>query len=208
MAWSRDSTQLIFHTGKQYAWENVAVKVADGSTTILSLPRTDVATDWSPDGSKLCVMAGRPAKIFEQRPKEFYPRRQLYLYDLKTRTAETPFTGSHEDCISGVFSPDGSMLAYSRRTYNTGKPVELCEVTRLKSQTNSTLIDFTQLGVKPNGPPVWSPDGMRLAWCVTYYEGENPTQYQLWLLNRNNSQYRAVMQKDLKRDFFRVFDWR
>ena len=208
VAWSPDSTRLLVRGGEKYAWSNSVIEIATGFTEKLPLPETDAVMDWSSDGSILSVMAGRPEKIFEQRPNEFYPKRQLYLFDLGIRNAQQPLTHPEEDCIKGRFSDDGTKLVYSRRTYNSGKPVELCEVIDLRAQTSSTTVNFTRLGVRANSQPVWSRDGQQVLWQVNRRTDDGNRQFEIWFVPSDGSLHRSVIAKELSLDFFGVMDWR
>ncbi len=208
VAWSPDSTRILLRQGEKYKWDHRLIDVGNGASEDLPLPKTDAVTDWSPDGATISVMAGRPDRIFEQRPGEFYSRRQLCLYNLETRAAQQPFTHPDDDCIKGMFSRDGTTLAYLRRTYSTGKPVELCEITHINSGKSSTLVNFTELGVRPNGSPFWSPDGKTLVWQIVRQTIDDNVQCELWFLFTDGSPRRSVVERDLNLDFFRVIDWR
>jgi Tol biopolymer transport system component len=208
VAWSPDSTRILLRQGDKYKWDHHFIDVNNGATEVLPLPKTDAAMDWSPDGETISVMAGCTDKIFEQRPGEFYPQRQLYLYDLETRAARKPFTDPEDDCIKGMFSRDGSTLAFSRRTYDTGRPVELCEITEIDSGKSSTVVNFTELGVRPCGSPSWSHDGRMLVWQVIRQTVDDNTQCELWFMFTDGSPRRSVLEKDLDLDFFHVLDWR
>jgi Tol biopolymer transport system component len=208
VAWSPDSTRILLRRGEKYKWDHLFIDAGNRATEILPLPKTDAVMDWSPDGSTLSVMAGRPERIFEQRRGHFYPKRQLYLYNLETRAAHEPFTDPEDDCINGIFSHDGSTLAYSRRTYSTGKPVEFCEITHISSGKSSTLINFTEIGVRPNGSPFWSKDGTQLVWQVARETADDHRLCELWFIFTNGSPHRAVVEKEFDLDFFRVIDWR
>ena len=207
VAWSPDETQLLVRGGKNYEWSNSVIELETGLKEKLPLPATDAVMDWSSGGDVLSVMAGRPEKIFEQRPGEFYPKRQLYIFNLEKKVAEDSITPPDEDCIKGRFSNDGNELAYSRRTYSTGKPVELCEILHLESRKHRTIIDFTSLGVRPNLNPLWSRDGKQLLWQVSR-EQDDKEQWELWFLPTDGSAHQIVGAKDLGLEFFGVMDWR
>jgi len=208
IAWSPDSAHIVFRQGKSYAWGNSVVEIATGHTKALPLPLTDAVMDWSSNGSSLIVMAGRPEKRFEQRAGEFYPKRQLYVFDFDERSVLKPFTNPDEDCIWGQFSRESSKLAYYRRTYLTNRPVELCEVTNLKTNATTTIADFTKLGVRPSMGPRWSPDGNQLLWPVTRESKDGNLQFELMFIAADRSTIRSVSAKELKIDLFGPMDWR
>lgn len=207
VAWAPDSNRLVVREGEKYEWSSSILDVASGEKQKLEVPETDAVTDWPPSGELLSVMAGRPENIFEQRPGEFYPRRQIYLFDVEQRLARGPFTAPSEDCIKGRFSPSGRELAYSRRTYHTGKPVELCEVYDLETGKHRPVLNFTSLDVRLDSVPLWSRDEKQLLWQVSR-DREGTTSFEFVLMQSDGSQHRVISATDLGLDYFGLMDWR
>ncbi|MCA9240116.1 MAG: hypothetical protein KDA37_07955 [Planctomycetales bacterium] len=98
-------------------------------------------------------------------------------------------------------------MAYSRRTYDTGKPVELCEVCDWETGEHRTVANFTSLGVKLSSVPLWSKDDKQLLWQVTRDLG-GTTSFEFVLMHSDGSQQRVISAAELGLDYFGLMDWR
>ncbi len=140
---------------------------------------------WSPDGSHLVIsMSAGAADQASEKPKTPPPividrlhfkediegyltaadRKQLYLFDLATKTL-TPLTADRQaDDTAPVYSPDGRQIAFfsDRTSDRTGK-LELDVVDARAGATAHKLTEF----FAPNKPALrFTPDGTRLVYTT------------------------------------------
>ena len=152
-----------------YTWEDETYSVAgDGSE-----PPRHLATGnrpyWSPDGSRIAFIPKAPSTP------------EIWLLD--------PTTGESEKLVDGdlpytapksVWSPDGSLLLYNQRdgAIYIVAPTSGAPLTKLAD----------------GGSPVWSPDGMRVAF-VRGFDGPDggPIKSQLFVVNVDGSGLRLLV---------------
>jgi dipeptidyl aminopeptidase/acylaminoacyl peptidase len=133
---------------------------------------------WSPDGAQLVISVSAGAadgktpppividRLHFKEDGEGYltaaDRKQLYLFDLATKTL-TPLTRESDD-TAPVFSPDGRHIAFfsDRSGDQTGK-LELSVIDARAGATPHKLTEF----FAPNKPALrWTPDGTRLVYTT------------------------------------------
>jgi TolB protein len=165
------------------------LNVATGERLRLSRGANDQGAQWSPDGSKVLfygrrggdyelmladASGGRPERLTENRRDDLFPRwdadgtsivftrtvdrdtyrRHLYRLDLSTGT-ETRLTPKGTSDEAEIVSPDESLIAFLRC------PATTCALWVMNADGSGQRELFG--GGVEGGPPVWSPDGTRLA---------------------------------------------
>ncbi|HEX8958834.1 MAG TPA: hypothetical protein VF770_03325, partial [Solirubrobacterales bacterium] len=164
-SWSPDGSQLAF-SGVPHLPNRpgalpplqVFVVAADGSG-LRAVPGTTggYAPIFSPDGHTLAVSRIRERVRWERRKrrgrKVVYESASIWLVDLTTGTVRqlTPWR-NHLVNVASSFSPDGSVLALSRRAGNRQEAVALH-----LDGSGSTVLS------KGGFAPVYSPDGSQIA---------------------------------------------
>lgn len=213
-AWSADGSRLLCLAeatdGPSYFVMDVATKLVEQ----LALPDYEVVWDWTPDGNVLAVLAKDANHLFELRPNDFYPRRQV-LFVSRTELDKPLWTTAPEhDCIQARFSPDGQRIAHYTRKYINGRPFEFGTVVGRNGQQATDVVCFTRLSeewsIRPNGAPRWSGDGRQLVWPVTRRRrGVPDTEYEQELVFTavDGSRIRRMNLKQGDVEFTGMIDW-
>jgi dipeptidyl aminopeptidase/acylaminoacyl peptidase len=171
----------------------LSARKADGNSKLYLLDRRggearllegitgDVAEyAWSPDGAQLVISmsAGTadaktpPPMVIDRlhfkEDVEGYltaaDRKQLYLFDLATKTLTSLVADPQADATAPVYSPDGHHIAYfsDRTSDQTGK-LDLAVIDARTGATSHRLTEF----FAPNKPALrWTPDGTRLIYTT------------------------------------------
>ncbi len=166
-AWSPDGVRIAFGQGTR-----LRTIEPDGSalTTLASgLPGvSDV--DWSPDGTHLAV-SGSPAGVYVVRSSGGAPQLVVAQED-------------HEGPAAASWSPDGQHIAYFT---TPGRPGRFHAELRVADPVAGTdrLLQQSDCCISDWAPPVWSPDGMRIALYVEI-DG-HPSQSGLFLVPADGS---------------------
>jgi hypothetical protein len=178
-AWSPDGTSLACYREKRDGgFESLVLDAATGKERRLPVPKEDVVEGWTPDGSRMVVVAGNRERMIDT-PRGRYPRRQMYLCkpdgtDRGELTPEEKF-----DQLEASYSPDGKRVAHFRRENPDVHKVLHSGVIRDADGTGAreyvqfdTLIDSLNKGYvgKPHCGPCWSPDGKEVLWVVWRYK--------------------------------------
>ena len=135
---------------------------------------------WSPDGTQLVISMSAGAADAKTPPPividrlhfkedvEGYltaaDRKQLYLFDLATKTLTPLVADPQADAMAPVYSPDGRHIAFfsDRTSDQTGK-LDLAVIDARAGATSHRLTEF----FAPNKPALhWTPDGTRLIYTT------------------------------------------
>lgn len=173
VAWSPDGKSLACYRGAEEGFDSVALDVATGRERRLPLPKHDVVEGWTPDGSRLVVVAGN-RDLMVDTPRGLYPQRQLYV--CKSDGSERRLLTPEEkfDQLSARYSPDGKHVAHWRRENPDKDRVLHSGVVRHADGTGAReFVQFDKLIAsldkghrgKPDAP-CWSPDGKQILWVV------------------------------------------
>jgi len=145
MAWSPDSSALVFETGG-----DLYVVNRDGSDLhqLTRHPGVDSAPDWSPDGSRIAFFSDREGNS------------DIYVINVDG-TGLTRLTDTPDNEYQPAWSPDGWSIAYLRSPVKNEPDYE----TQLWSMGANgaaprRLGDITGYGMSPPG---WSPDSRQIA---------------------------------------------
>ena len=108
--------------------------------------------DWSPDSRQLVVSA------LQQNENSY--RNQLVMYDLASEQHSGLAADANADDFTPRWSPDGSQIAFVRRTRSQPRG----EIWLVPVTANSVARAITNGGGFDNVDPQWSPDGRTLLW--------------------------------------------
>jgi tricorn protease len=101
--WSPDSNWIAFTSSREGNFDIYLIPAAGGEARQLTYhSASDWVMDWSPDGTKLLFYSQRGSTTF-----------QMYTLEVKTGVVKT-LTKDNLNLRYGVFSPDGSTIAYNR----------------------------------------------------------------------------------------------
>jgi Tol biopolymer transport system component len=170
-AWSPDGARLACTRGTRGAFESFLLDVVTGQEQRLPLPKTDVVSDWSPDGRWLAVIAGNSDKTFKHPTKGTYPLRKIYLVKPDGSGREDLKVDPMMDNIRPRFSSDGKRLLYEQRKHRDGRVFHDAVVYELDGSGAKEIFDFRTVfegnrEFRTNGFPCWSPDGKQFLWHV------------------------------------------
>ncbi len=204
--WSPDNRYLGFlaargdEDAKSQVW--LLDRAGGDARQLTTLPGGVTDFVWSPDGKRLALIASDPdpdepgPDVCEKEEKKTPPpividrytfkedvtgylrhlRDHLYLFDLKTATAELLTPGDYDE-FAPVWSPDGSRIAFVSK--RDGDPD--------RNENSDVFVIEARPGAKPEqlthfesadasrywGAPAWSPDGEAIA----YLQG-GPRKYR------------------------------
>ncbi len=190
-AWSPDGRFLAFlaDRGEDEAQVQVWAMPADGGEAhaLTGFPGGVEDFAWSPDGTRLAVVAHDPARpAGTPAPKNPPPivterfyfkedvtgyldarRSHVYLYDVASGAVRQLTSGDHDDRWPG-WSPDGRRLAFvTRRGADADRRsrVDLHVVGTEAGATERLLatLDGAENDIDSGSRPQWSPDGRRIA---------------------------------------------
>lgn len=137
--------------------------------------------EWAPDGKRIVLVIrdkdysdSAKTKIrtpyvmdryqFKQDIQGYLDRRaaHLFLFDVEKKTLDTLTKGIYDES-SPVWSPDGKQLAFvSNRTADPDKN-ENADIYVIAAQKGAAMRQLTTWAGR-DGSPVWSPDGMQIAY--------------------------------------------
>jgi Tol biopolymer transport system component len=144
--WSPDGSEVLFYGLRGGDYDVLLADASEGTVQRLTQDRrNDLFPVWDADGNSVVV-----TRTVE---RDRY-RRHLFRLDLATGT-ETRLTPRHSSDESGVVSPDGTLIAFLRC------PGTTCGLWVMNADGTDQRKLFG--GGVEAGPPVWSPDGARLA---------------------------------------------
>lgn len=70
------------------------------------------------------------------------------------------------------------------------------------------LVNFTELGVRPNGSPIWNPNGKEIAWIVERKTNTDDLDFEIMLIPVSGGQSRFVTAKELGLSRLGKIDWK
>ena len=180
--WSPDGSQIVF----SYAWNLFAVE-SDGSRIrrltgtknqiVGKFSEINVSPDISPDGSRVAYTN------FEE------PRFNIKTVKLKGwfKRKRTLAKNDGND-INPVWSPDGSRIAFlSTRTDDDFYYYYHIYTMAADGSDVKSIAPSVRGHLKPEGNPVWSPDGTRLAFLGMGLEGEQANWLHLYIVGTDGS---------------------
>jgi TolB protein len=175
-SWSPDSKYIAFH--RSASGTGLPIRPDPGAPTTdsdifignvddllaLGTPPTNITdtpndieedADWSPDGRRI-VYPRHPANELPPAQPFNYPSKEIYVLDLETRVA-TRVTQNELEERAPVWSPDGTRIAFMRRTEIDGPSFEVYVM-------NANGTGQTRLTENPffDATPTWSPDGTKI----------------------------------------------
>jgi len=142
-----------------------------GAEKPIPLPKSCVAQGWSGDGRALLAFDSNPEQFVDDPRRGQYPLRQLFLWNLETKSRAT-ITAEDHDCIWPAASPDGKRLAYYLRRH-TDAPQEILAIADAYGRNAEEVVSLIERNgdvvIRPLGFPCWSPDGTEIAWLRTIH---------------------------------------
>ena len=179
--WSPDGSQIVF----SHAWNLFAVE-SDGSRIrrltgsknqiVEKFSEINVSPDISPDGSQVAYTS------FEDP--------QFYIKTVKLKglfKRKRTLAKSDGNDINPVWSPDGSRIAFlSSRTDDDYYYHHIYTMAADGSDVKS-IAPSVPAHPRPEGTPVWSPDGTRLAFLGIGLEGEGAKWLHLYIVGADGS---------------------
>jgi dipeptidyl aminopeptidase/acylaminoacyl peptidase len=190
--WSPDGRSLAFLSdrGGEEATTQVWLMPASGgeASKLTDLPGGVEDYAWSPDGTRLALIARDPERpVGESAPKNPPPivveryqfkedgvgyldarRRHLYLFELASGRSELLTPGPHDEMLP-AWSPDGRQIAYvTKRGEDPDRHLnfDLYVIEARAGATERQLTRFPGSDLDPywESRPAWSPDGTRIAY--------------------------------------------
>jgi TolB protein len=150
-SWSPDGRSIAFVRDAQYfvVTNGVEEQLAVGFREPVSVPSTARAPSWSPDSRRLVIAPGAPDPLS-------FPtgRSDLYVVDVTSGAARQLTATPHVDEGAARWSPDGSQIAFVRRTEEPPY-LEVDLIDPDGGGERRFLLDASL--------PAWSPDGRAIA---------------------------------------------
>ena len=180
--WSPDGSQIVF----SHAWNLFAVE-SDGSRIrrltgsknqiVEKFSEINVSPDISPDGSQVAYTS------FEDP--------QFYIKTVKLKglfKRKRTLAKSDGNDINPVWSPDGSRIAFlSSRTDDDYYYYYHIYTMAADGSDVKSIAPSIPVHPRPEGTPVWSPDGTRLAFLGIGLEGEGAKWLHLYIVGADGS---------------------
>ena len=180
--WSPDGSQIVF----SHAWNLFAVE-SDGSRIrrltgsknqiVEKFSEINVSPDISPDGSQVAYTS------FEDP--------QFYIKTVKLKglfKRKRTLAKSDGNDINPVWSPDGSRIAFlSSRTDDDDYYYYHIYTMAADGSDVKSIAPSIPVHPRPEGTPVWSPDGTRLAFLGIGLEGEGAKWLHLYIVGADGS---------------------
>jgi dipeptidyl aminopeptidase/acylaminoacyl peptidase len=171
-AWSPDGTELAFVSDRTDKRQIYVINPRAGEAeAVTSLDEGVASLAWSPDGKSLAYTAtdGKSPEVKDREKKfgEFQIVEQdhrmthLFILDLKTR-ATRPLTKGAFTVGSFQWSPDGASIAFDHRDNATPGSSSSADIS-IVTVADGTIRKLVTTPDVPDSSPVWSPDGMRIA---------------------------------------------
>jgi Tol biopolymer transport system component len=174
LAWSPDGRRVAYDAGGSV----YTVDAGSGEHTLLVREPTGTSRifdlDWSPDGSHLAIWYDPPASTGTGPPEAT----ALYVVALDGAAPRLVARGVSNgwpvwnpgQSVGSAWSPDGSRLAY---TTLSGESLQLWTA---PADGSSPALVTSHCCVAGGGAPVWSPDGLRIAFRAEP-AGDTPAEY-------------------------------
>ena len=172
--WSPDGSSVAYELVKRDAPRRLAIMDSEGNqeTVLAEVPVEQL--HWNPDGSEILVSSRGLLDA------------TLKVYDLEAETLRDLIPNSSKRESNGVFSPDGSKVAFERKN-------------KISGDTNLYIFDRdskTEDKVKtPDGrsfDPVWSPDGE----SIVYTHRVPGDDYDLYKTDLASSEITQLTERD------------
>lgn len=177
--WSPDGTKIAFTSDRD---GNKEVYVMDaegrGQRNLTNNTGDDYSPVWSPDGLKIAFTTNRD----DINPTDCFPCNfEVYVMNADG-TDQTNLTNAEWPDYVGSWSPDGRTVAFVRdlaRAHVEGVSLSEGMNIHLASADGSGTVQVTFWEEALVGPPVWSPDGSRIAFNAYHHFRTSP---DVWVL--------------------------
>jgi TolB protein len=192
--WSPDGTKIIFGHGDRCNRTNFIVTIATRDIQQISLPKSELVWDWSPDGKELLTIS----------EPELNEPRQINRANLDG-TGLVCLTNRTTDNLYPRFSPDGTKILFSStRTRRSHAYV--------MTRDGKDALQLTSFDNRSTGFGCWSPDGKEIC-CRSYMTGPvddegsySVSDAHLVLMNADGSDPKDFVPPSGAMGFF--VDWR
>ena len=205
---SPDGSQIVFESsgslnGKDAAntndTHNVWVTNSDGrnTTALIRITAQDANSStpvFSPDGGTIAFQSRRALDGSDNANTNITANIWSMNSDGSHPTPLTQITALAADCITPVFSPDGTKILFA-----SGRALDGSDAANTAGRSNIWLMNIDGSSATPltsltaalgSGDPVWSPDGTKVAYdSDRAFDGSNGSSGRLniWVSNANGS---------------------